>query len=121
MFGGRSVVLFLAFQIAEATVDVDSLASSPTAPGQPQRLKQSVRGELQMTSISWRVADDLYFEETLHTCAGIAPECNDLVAAWRAAVHAIGIALKRKASEILLMGATLPSNSDTIPSIAVPF
>ena len=43
-------------QIAEATENIDSLASSPTAPRQPQRLQQCVPGELEVTSISKKVS-----------------------------------------------------------------
>jgi hypothetical protein len=39
----------------------------------------------------WRAGGDLDFEESLHTCADTGPECNDLSAAWRAVLRAIGI------------------------------
>jgi hypothetical protein len=56
MFGRGSVVLLLPLQIAEATENIDSLASSPTVPRQPQRLQQCVPGELEVTSISKKVS-----------------------------------------------------------------
>src|SRR6516164_355931 len=52
MFGSGCVVLLLPLQIAEATENIDSLASPPTVPRQSQRLQQCVPGELEMTSIS---------------------------------------------------------------------
>src|SRR6516165_8106404 len=55
MFGRGSVVPLLPLQIAEATENIDSLASSPTLPRQPQRLQQCVPGELGVTSISKKV------------------------------------------------------------------
>src|SRR5271170_6612977 len=56
MFGSGSVVLLLPLQIAEATENIDSLASSPTVPRQPQGLQQCVPGELEVTSISKKVS-----------------------------------------------------------------
>jgi len=52
MFGRGSVVLLLPLQIAKATENINSLAGSPAVPRQPQRLKQCVPGELEVTSIS---------------------------------------------------------------------
>src|SRR5258705_12010769 len=56
MFGCGRVVLLLPLQIAETTENIDSLASSPTVPRQPQRLQQCVPGELEVTSISKKVS-----------------------------------------------------------------
>src|SRR5271157_3729992 len=56
MSGRGSVVLLLPLQIAEATENIDSLASSPTVPRQPQRLQQCVPGKLEVTSISKKVS-----------------------------------------------------------------
>src|ERR1700751_1728247 len=56
MFGRGSVVLLLPLQIAEATVNIDSLTSSPTVPRQPQRLQQCIPGEFEVTSISKKVS-----------------------------------------------------------------
>src|ERR1700747_1431686 len=56
MFGRGSVVLLLPLQIAKATENIDSLASPPTVPRQPQRLQQCVPGALEVTPISKKVS-----------------------------------------------------------------
>jgi len=56
MLGRDSVVLLLPLQVAEATKYIDSLASSPAVPGQPQRIKKRFPGKLEMASISKKVS-----------------------------------------------------------------